>query len=332
MTVPMRISVPILTWLPRLIACGLLLGVHAGLALAAEFNPFFRPAERPPPPILATIQGQIERGCVSGYQGKRPLADRFDLRHGLPQPENPALARTAAAISIADPAYDQARRWLWPLLTDADPNTAYIAHALLLSHAARRIGMEGASGILAADLRRAGELAETIGANPSDHLFWLALVAWREGSREKALKLVRAARNQDPWFYNARLLELEILLAPSRRRRHPISAMGCRQQTEAVLGATVALFDLDTCPRHAVLLLNWLRAGRQDPVRDPFAQLVSTYVAVVLNNTTAFEGALRNIAGPPHAPCRRQILAKARMLTPLLDRQTTVPASSSGSP
>lgn len=288
--------------------------------LAVEFNPFFEPVTPLPPPILTTIRNQIARGCVSDRQGKRPLADRYDLRHGLVQPVNGELFRIAASISIADPQYSEARHWLHPLLTDADLHTAYAAHAVLLSHGARKVVMREEAAGIADDVRKAGTLANSIDANRSDLLFWQALLASRKGPGIEPLRLIREAIRLDPSFYNARLLELELLLARSRRHVSPSGAY-CRKQAEAVLESTVTLFGLDTCPRHAVLLLNWLRTGRRDVEKDSFALLVRAYVAVLLNNSAAFDSAAQRVSDLSRSPCRQWILAKMRSLTPLLDKQ-----------
>nr|VFJ44626.1 MAG: hypothetical protein BECKFM1743C_GA0114222_100144 [Candidatus Kentron sp. FM]VFJ53486.1 MAG: hypothetical protein BECKFM1743A_GA0114220_101154 [Candidatus Kentron sp. FM]VFK06339.1 MAG: hypothetical protein BECKFM1743B_GA0114221_1001414 [Candidatus Kentron sp. FM] len=310
---------------PAFLAIVILLCLGGGPGRAAEFNPFFKTIPPPPPPILITIQQQIARGCVSNNQGKRPLADRYDLRHGLPQIADPGLVRAAAAISIADPEYTTARQWLRPLLADADPRTAYAAHTVLLSHGVRRMAAKDDTTGIGDDLRRAGGLADAIHANHSDLLFWQALITMQTVSGAQALHLVRKAIQADPWFYNARLLELELLLARSRRHIL-VSGARCREQTEAVLNATVALFGLDTCPRHAVLLLNWLRAGQSDISDDPFAQLVRAYVAILLNNRPAFHGALETISHASHAPCRRQVLARGRTLAKLLDGDGQTPS------
>nr|VFJ43273.1 MAG: hypothetical protein BECKDK2373B_GA0170837_100511 [Candidatus Kentron sp. DK] len=295
------------------------IGSHSGLA--AELNPFFKPIEPSPPPILATIQHQITQGCVSNNQGKRPLADRYDLRHGLTQVRNADLSRTAASVSIADPPYEQARQWLRLLLAHADPRVAYAAHAVLLSHGVRRMAAREETTGIVGDLNNAERLAARTGANTSDLLFWRALVGVQQNPSAESLRLVRDAIRADPWFYNARLLELELLLRHSRRHA-PFSGTHCREQAVDILKTAVALFDLDTCPRHAVLLLNWLRAGQRNVSGDPFAQLVRAYVAVLLNNRPAFHEARKRIADTSHSPCRQPILEKMRTLASLFDKQS----------
>lgn len=307
------------TWLPAAALTLLIPAIPVPAADTVELNPYFPRRQPPqPPPIIATIQGQITRGCVSGRGGLRPLADRYDLRHQLRQPEPPALSRAAAAITVADPDYAEARAWLQPLLTDPDPRIAYAAYAVLLSHAIRRIDSEMPPP-LSPDLRQAETLANGLRRNPSDLYFWRAVVAARAGDNAQALDLARRARDADRAFYNARLLELELLLERSRRELM-VSAGRCQAHAVALLESAVALFQLDTCPRHAVLLLNWLRAQRRDADADPFAQLITGYVAVVLNSTAGFDAVLQRLQGGTYSPCRRQVLHTVAPLGELLDR------------
>jgi tetratricopeptide (TPR) repeat protein len=293
----------------------------APLARSAELNPFFPRRVPDLTPIVRHVEGQIAQGCTAGVAGQIPLADRFDQRHPQPQPQPPALFRAGAAISLANPGYAQARAWLEPLLADTEPRVAYGAYALLLSHGARLLaaGNGAAAAAMAQDLDTARRLADTAKVSPADLELWSALLAGRAGSSRRALDHVEAALQADPSFYNARLLKLELLLNLGRSDGGASSA--CRVYMRDVLASAIALFDLDTCPRHAVLLLNWLRARYGLEPDFVAGDLLRAYVAVLLGNARAYEVAVRTLREQGGAPCRDAALAEILPLHQLLEQR-----------
>ena len=296
-------------------------GSSGGDASGSELNPFFSRVEQPPskpPPTLTEVRRQIAQGCSDSAGDVRPLADRYDLRWGLVQPTDPALSRNGAAILIANVGYELAREWLQPQLSSSDDATAYAALTLLLSHGARLAAEGRATASYGRDLDRADALGKRVGANPSDLLFWRALHLARNGHRQRALELTRAASEVDASFYNARLLELQLLLQGGAGVGSVRAA--CAMRSAEVLAASIRLFDLDTCPRHAVLLMNWLRGTVQELDQDPVALIVRAYVSVLLGNTAAYADTVEILRRDGRLPCRSAALARVEELAHALDR------------
>jgi hypothetical protein len=259
-------------------------GPVSDAALAVQLNPYFAKADikRPVPPVFKQIKSQLAQGCAPPDARLRPLGDNYALRHKIKLPVSKKFRQTTAAIAVGDISFQQAQSWMAPFLTGTNEAETIMAHLLLASHSIRKIA-DGHHINPDSLLRSAKSLATRTGMNLSDFLFLQSLTSFKAKDYKSATTHITAAIKADPVFYNARLLKLDIELkkfgqSRSRSRRKCITAM------QTILQTTVNLGQLDTCPRHAILMNEWIRSKYANPDKSLPVQIISAYVSLLANN------------------------------------------------
>lgn len=254
-------------------------------AFAVQMNPYFnKMIDKPPPvPIIKQIKKQLAQGCSSPKKGLRPLGDNYALRHDLGLSVGNSFQRVASATVVGDIPFAKAVNWMTPYLQGKNKNEAIMGYLFLLTHSGRKIA-EGAK-IDNSKLIASGKIfAKEILFNLSDFYFHEALQAFLHHKLKKAGRLARNAIRADPVFYNAHLLLLDIELAEFARSSAR-DAKYCQRSIERIFQTTVDLGGLDTCPRHAVLMDEWVRSKyRSQQVQLPL-QIINAYVSVLTNTS-----------------------------------------------
>lgn len=292
---------------------------HAWPEVPLRVDIYNQPHQTNPPSyrFAARVHQQLGRGeCGVSRESGTPYGDTVWMRGAafIPPPTSQERNRLAAAALSQDPQV--ATEIVHELINSPKPEIRYAAH-LTVAYLQARSGIGVSLLNLKRQLNAMQHDIENIGVPASDWYYLKALVAAHEHQDLAARQLVEQAISEEPEFFNALALRLQLLIQQIRSRTH-WSRAGCFDTFRTLFEATADVLEMQPCPLQATHLALMLR--RDEEHLDSPLSAVLIYLGVIAKRAQVaqqhYQHFVENSLG---LPCQQQILDQLKAVVALAE-------------